>query len=350
MISASKSSRLTVQLLTLVAVSVSIASAQNAAAGPDPSAAPSATQPPGSAAANSHRAAADQAAGTRWPDAYKFLCAPEPHLGNSPNDPAIEPQKIFDNVSIFGDRGTVIYAIRTTRGVILIDSSYPGKTTTLVLPALTALGIAPTDVKYILVSHGHADHFGGAQYFQSHYGTKIVASDADWAIITSPPTRPAPAAAAQTTAASEPPPPAPQRDVVVGDGGEIVLGDTRVRTFLVPGHTPGALGFIFPVKDHGKTRMAGLFGGLILVETRASDDNLRQYIESVKHFAAEAQRYKVDVELENHIKFDGTLDRLHQLSTQSGNGPNPFVVGQKSYQDFLTVISECVQATLAERK
>ena len=40
------------------------------------------------------------------------------------------------------------------------------------------------------------------------------------------------------------------------------------------------------------------------------------------------------------------LDRLKSR----GTGPNPFVVGQESYQRFLDVMSGCTEVNIARRK
>ena len=46
----------------------------------------------------------------------------------------------------------------------------------------------------------------------------------------------------------------PTRDVVVGPAGmKLTLGDTTVDIIPTPGHTPGTLSYVFPVKDQGRT-------------------------------------------------------------------------------------------------
>src|SRR6266446_10815794 len=50
--------------------------------------------------------------GTVWAQEAHFFCE-APH-GNSPNDPLLEPAKIFDNVYAIGRSGTVVYAITTS--------------------------------------------------------------------------------------------------------------------------------------------------------------------------------------------------------------------------------------------
>lgn len=297
---------------------------------------------PESAAVESHLALARHAADAHWQDAYQDLCPNGPRRHNESSDKPIAPQMIFDNVAILGDVSTAVYVLKTSRGWIMIDSSYQSKTESLLLPSLHQLGIDPTSIRYLLITHGHPDHFGGAKYFQDHYGTRVAASSADAALMAAPP--------GGQSFGSEPWPPTPKIEVPLGDGDTISLGDTTVRAIHVPGHTPGSLGFIFPVLDHGRRRMAGLFGGLVLVESRASDSNLHQYIDSLAHFAAATRKQQVDVELENHIIFDGTLDKLQLLRTQQRAGTNPFVVGQGPYQNFLTVLSECAQTWLARRE
>jgi hypothetical protein len=96
-------------------------------------------------------------------------------------------------------------------------------------------------------------------------------------------------------------------------------------------------------------RMAGLFGGLIIDDSLASTEQLRQYVRSIKHFAGAARGNDVEVEFENHIMFDGTFEKMQALVTRRTGAPNPFVVGENGYQGFLRVARECAQATLADR-
>ena len=298
---------------------------------------------PDNPAAAAHRATAMKAAGTRWQSTYDFYCVPGRHPSKM-HDVLVEPQWIFDNVGIIGDRSTAMFVLKTSAGVMLIDTGFSDTVESTLLPQLAKLGVDPANVKTIIVSHGHPDHFGGAPYFQMHYGTRIVASDADWDMITKPPTMLPPHPEPWMTAAG------PTKDVAVGDGGEVVLGDLRVKTFLVPGHTPGSLGLIFPVKDHGKTRMAAIFGGAILAEARTQPEFLKQFVQSLAHFGDVTRKDHVDVELQNHPAFDDTWVKAQALRDGKPGAPNPFVVGQKDYQNFLTVISECTQGLVAQRE
>ncbi len=61
---------------------------------------------------------------------------------------------------------------------------------TILLPALKKLGLDPTKIKYAIITHGHADHFGGAFYLQEHFGTHVEMSSEDWTtVMTAPPSR-----------------------------------------------------------------------------------------------------------------------------------------------------------------
>lgn len=300
-----------------------------------------------SASADSSAAAqrdeAKAAAGTRWANAYRYLCSADPHRPNQATDEAVDPQWIFDDVALLGDRGTVMYVLKTAAGAMLIDSGYSTRVESLLLPSLAKLGIDPGSIKYVLITHGHPDHFGGAAYLQQHYGARVVASAVDWDLMTGAQPWLPPKVEPWMVA------PGPARDVVVGDGGEVVLGKLHVHAYLVPGHTSGALGFVFPVSDRGHVRTAALFGGLILSGGRISDDGLRQYVDSLAHFAEVTHRARVEVELENHTLFDDTWTKAAALAARKPGDPNPFVVGDRDYQAFLRVVSDCTGAELAER-
>ncbi|GFM26224.1 beta lactamase like protein, partial [Mycobacterium sp. PO2] len=57
-------------------------------------------------------------------------------------------------------------------GVILIDAGFPGSRAD-VLASLGELGFGVTDVRAILLTHAHIDHFGTAIWFAQTHGTPV---------------------------------------------------------------------------------------------------------------------------------------------------------------------------------
>ena len=152
-------------------------------------------------------------------------------------------------------------------------------------------------------------------------------------------------------AAPAAPPVWPKHDQVLTEGQPVVLGDLKVMPVAIPGHTPGSMGFIFPVKDNGRTHMAALYGGTVLTPGIISDEGLQTYVKSVAHFRDETtqgQGRRRDPE----PSVDGSdPGQAGQAAPRGEQGdPNPFVVGQENYQKFLDVMSLCTQANIARRK
>ena len=284
-----------------------------------------------------HLARAKSAAGTKWAEAANYFCA-ETATANRPTDPAIEPTRLFDNLSVVGSVGTAVYILETSEGLILIDAGYPEQIESVLLPGLKVLGFDPAKVRDIIVLHGHSDHFGAARYFQDTYQTKVFLSAPDWDLLS------APQAKGKASAT-----PIPRRDQVVMDGTPITLGDTTILPVLVPGHTPGALALIFSVFDKGQKHTAGLFGGTVLTAGFVTADGLRDYVKSVQKYASVAADHHVDVEIQNHPLMDGFAGRLAQLKKRGAQDPHPFVIQESDYAAFLTVISECSQAQLIRK-
>jgi metallo-beta-lactamase class B len=259
--------------------------------------------------------------GPRWQDTVRFWC--EAPRANRPDDPAIEPTQIFDNVYAIGSIGTVAYVIRTSAGLLMIDALSAGDVESRLLPGFAKLGLDPSQLRVILVAHGHADHFGGAAYFQERYGTRVLVSAAD--------AQPA------------------KRDGDLKDKEPVTLGDLTVTTVAVPGHTPGSMAFIFPVFDRGERHVAALFGGSWLTPGFLSDDAMRTYLASVMTFRQATSGAGVDTWLQNHplmVPFEQWLTQLR------GRGPrdvNPFVVGRQDYQQFVNVMQGCSEVALARR-
>jgi metallo-beta-lactamase class B len=128
--------------------------------------APAAPPKPDTPTVTQHVDLARKAAATEWTQAVEFICKVNPDRANRVDDPLIAPTKIFDNVYAIGRTGTVVYTITTSAGIVLIDAGYADQLETVLLPGLKAVGLDPNNVRYILLGHGHGDHFGGAAYFQ----------------------------------------------------------------------------------------------------------------------------------------------------------------------------------------
>lgn len=63
-------------------------------------------------------------------------------------------------------------------GVTLVDAGYIGQRELLVA-SLQAIGCRVEDVSAVLLTHGHADHLGGAAWLASSYGTRVYAHPAE---------------------------------------------------------------------------------------------------------------------------------------------------------------------------
>lgn len=284
---------------------------------------------------------AKKAGGQMWAGEEHFFCeAPRP---NRPDDPLIPPSKIFDNVYIIGNSGTAVYVIQTSAGLLMIDSLAANQVETQLLPGFQKLGLNPADVKIILVGHGHADHFGGSPYMQEHFGSKVYISAADWNLMENPP-------AARGGAKKGPAQSLPKHDAEVKEGEPVVLGDLKVTPIAIPGHTPGSMAYIFPVKDNGKTHMAGIYAGTVLTPGIVSDEGLASYLNSVRHYKDEARKAGVDVIMQNHPLMYALPDMLDQLARRKKGDPNPFVVGKANYQKFVDVMEACTEVNIARRK
>jgi metallo-beta-lactamase class B len=271
---------------------------------------------------------------------YNFYCVAGAARGNNATAPELEPVKLFDNLYAVGNSEATVYAITTSQGIILIDSGYADRAESVVVAGLKQLGLDPATVRYILLGHGHADHFGGAQYFQEHYGTKVGTTAADWDVI-----YPANPPANQANSAQS----RPKKDLVLAEGRPVTLGDQTVTLVAIPGHTPGSLAFIFPVREGRQRHMVGLFGGTILTADRITTPGLKQYVQSIAHYLDTAKSMKVDVEVQNHPIFDQMPDRLARLKTRKGGEAHPFITGTDRYVKFWSIVSECIQAEIARR-
>jgi metallo-beta-lactamase class B len=249
--------------------------------------------------------------------------------------------KVFDNLYFVGQKAVATWAITTSDGIILTDSGYPERFDDTLVAGLRKVGLDPARVRMSLITHEHSDHFGGARMLQDRFGTKIYMAKVGWDSLEPKPGAP------PVTGPDAP----PRRDMVIEDGQPITLGDTTVTPVAIPGHTLGSMGFIFQVRDGGRTHMAALFGGNMLSpQARIPTPMFQHYVNSLERFADVARKNKVEVELLNHPIMDGLFEKLEALKARKPGAPHPLVIGEASYQRFLGVMTECAKAQLARRQ
>jgi len=242
-----------------------------------------------------------------------------------------QPYKVFDNLYFIGTKIHSSWALTTSQGIIVIDTLYDYAIEPEIVDGLTKLHLNPRDIKYVLISHAHGDHDQGAALLQSRYGAKVVMGAADWNTTLQ---RPATAAGG-----------VPKRDIALeSDGRKITLGDTTVDVIATPGHTPGTLSYLFPVKDAGRTLTVAYSGGTAFNFPRQAQA-FAIYRDSQKKMADAARAAGATILMSNHTEFDRAYDRvrLAQLPRASGE-KHPYESDVQTVQRYFEMTGNCAEA------
>jgi metallo-beta-lactamase class B len=288
------------------------------------------------AAATEHfRKARDYAVGDLFTD-FTLRCITDPKYRGRVNaeqySGLLEPAKVFDQFYFVGQMAVSAWALKTADGIVLFDAlNSEAEAREIIVPGLLKLRLDPKDVKWVVVTHAHFDHFGGAPWFQTTYGAKVISSEIDWTAMGQLQPRPGGAAA-------------PRRDVTVADGQTMTFGGVPVTFYVTPGHTAGTVSTIFPVTEGGKKHLVGFLGGVGLPRTV---ETKRAQIASLVRWRALTKQKGVDTQIGNHPLNDESLERLEQLAYRRPQDPNPYVLGTAQYQNYLGVQEECVRLSLA---
>jgi metallo-beta-lactamase class B len=307
--------------------------------------------------ADAHVAAAKVAAGADFAGVFNRLCteavpsttsaAGRGARANTPRPPGpppreswhAEPVKVFDNLYFLGQTEYSVWAVTTSAGVILIDSIFDYSVDDEVVGGMKKLGLDPATIKYVIVSHGHSDHSGGAKYLQDRFNAKVLLGAEDWDLL-------------DRSNGTK-----PKRDLVAADGQKLTLGDTTITIYKTPGHTLGTVSTLIPVKDHGTPHVAASWGGTAfnwmgnpapyITPERPVRFWFETYSASARRFKDLAAQAGADVLIANHTIFDGSKTKIPALERRKPGDPHPYVIGKDGVQRYLTVAYECAQAGLA---
>lgn len=222
----------------------------------------------------------------------------------------VKPFKIWGNLYFVGTEAASTHIIDTGKGLIMLDSGYQ-QSLYIVIHNMNLLGLNPIDLKYIVHTHGHIDHFGATRALVelTRAKTFIGKADEDYANGKLDLSY-AKELGMEFTETF-------QADVLLQDGDIIELGNTRIKAVATPGHTPGAMSYIFNVTDGAKTLTAGLHGGMgvntmcreFIDKYNLSYDCRDKFINAMERLKS----IKVDIFLGNHMQHNHTLHKYAKL-------------------------------------
>ena len=145
--------------------------------------------------------------------------------GAAPAPPAkdtwyAEPAKVADNFYFIGTKIHSAWAIVGSDGIIVLEALFDYAAQDEVIGGMKKLGLDTRKVKYIIISHAHADHDGGAKLLQDAMpDAHLVYSAEDWDSVDK----------AANHAGGK-----PKHDTVATDGMKFSVGDTSLQSSRCP--------------------------------------------------------------------------------------------------------------------
>lgn len=205
---------------------------------------------------------------------------------------------IAGNLYFVGNLWCSSHLIDTGDGLILLDTPTAGSLPGLLFN-IAVLGFDPRDIKYIVVSHAHTDHFGAAAALAHFTGAKTFISRVDAGDMRENPGR-MEMMNRELGHYNECFVP----DVELEDGDVITLGNTQMRCVLTPGHTVGVMSHFWTLEHGGRALRVGIYGGAGFVSlSRAALEHNGQPLSLQQDFMDSINKVwdePVDIMLGNH--------------------------------------------------
>ena len=239
----------------------------------------------------------------------------------------IEPFKITDNIYYVGSKDLASYLIVTPEGDILLNSNLVSSPPQI-LGSVRKLGLRPTDVKILLISHAHFDHDAGSAELKKATGAKYMVMDGDVPVVES--------GGAKDFAYPDDRYPAAKVDRVLHDGDQVKLGGVVLTAHKTAGHTRGCTTWTLQSPVNGTPRDVVIVGswnvndGFRLVDRPGKPASYPGIAQDYSHTFQVLKGLKCDVFLGAHGSYFNMLAKLEKA--QGGAGESVWIdpAGYKS--------------------
>src|ERR1700750_840243 len=226
-----------------------------------------------------------------------------------------EPFQLIDDIYDVGTDGIAAYIIKTSQGLILMDTALP-ESTGMIKANIAKLGFKLGDIKIILNSHAHFDHTGGLAEIKKDTGAQLVAGERDKPLLEG---GYYPGDEKDTDLAF----PAVKVDRAVKEGDKVTLGDTTLTAHSMPGHSPGCTSWEMTAKDGDHDRNVLFFcSGTVALNKLVGTPTYPGIVDDYRSTFAKAKSMHPDVLLGPHLELSGMQDKRAQMKDDA---PNPFV-------------------------
>ena len=191
-------------------------------------------------------------------------------FGNT--SPIVDGQNVADGVEQVKDGFVSVFVVDAGPGKVALIDAGNDKSGKAILSALGKRGLSSGAVAAIFLTHGHPDHTAGSKLFPD---AQVYALESELPLI------------GEAAKIGHP----------LRDGEVTTVGDLRVETFAVPGHTPGsavylARGVLFFGDSAGASKAAEL-----MPPPRVFTKDPAQNVSSLKALAAHLQPRAADIKV-----------------------------------------------------
>ncbi len=219
-----------------------------------------------------------------------------------------EPFQLIGNIYYVGTDGIAVYIIKTSQGLILMDTAMP-QSTGMIKGNIAKLGFKVADIKYILNTHAHLDHTGGFAEIKKETGAQLVAGERDKPLLEGG-YYPGDEKNADLGF------PAVKVDRTVKEGDKVTLGDTTLTAHETPGHSPGCTSWEMTVKDGSQDRDVLFFcSGTVALNRLVGQPTYAGIVDDYRATFAKAKAMKIDVLLGPHPEVYSMQDKRAQQRT-----------------------------------